>query len=375
MLEIEKKAIKAQFDKFCKDHYGKPSDTLKIWEFRESLSFFHLTSEFIVSIHEINQIVKNILKKKTKYSWRKLTIYEEALVQHQLRNHGYEITCCDLNVFPQSVIDMQPLLIKTGHAQKIKYVSFDAVHLLEKYRYMIGSAIILLSLLMIGLPWQSLAFTYVICAVLASLGHDYALHNTKLVIKNKVFYWLSAVIVYMYAPQLEISSARKQHGMHHAEWSNDRDPTTLAIKKNWFTYIFGCNFLPINYNIQEQYEQEIIFNSTLLKYRNKILIAISVVFILIFGYANFIWYYLIPVVSAQVFYSGLPDVVYHYYFNGRENEKDIPWMMPLWFSTAYHISHHKRPNELFFGSRWVKYFNLQYWITLLLYDTSRSKIN
>jgi len=60
---------------------------------------------------EVSDIVFCITNGKDR-SWQQLSIIDEAAIQRQLRNNGWEIKCYNLNTFPTSTETLNPLLYK-----------------------------------------------------------------------------------------------------------------------------------------------------------------------------------------------------------------------------------------------------------------------
>jgi hypothetical protein len=59
----------------------------------------------------VNDIVKNSIN-KTNFDWVPLNIISESIIQQQLRSHGYEIKCHNLNSFPTNSIHLHHLMEK-----------------------------------------------------------------------------------------------------------------------------------------------------------------------------------------------------------------------------------------------------------------------
>ena len=60
---------------------------------------------------EVRDIVNCVINNKDS-SWHQLSIIDEATIQRQLRNNGWEIQCFNLNIFPTSTETLKPLLYK-----------------------------------------------------------------------------------------------------------------------------------------------------------------------------------------------------------------------------------------------------------------------
>jgi hypothetical protein len=59
--------------------------------------------------NEVAQIVKDTIGNNYR-SWNQLSIIDEAEIQRQLRNNGWEIKCYNLNIFPSNTKDLKKLL-------------------------------------------------------------------------------------------------------------------------------------------------------------------------------------------------------------------------------------------------------------------------
>jgi hypothetical protein len=68
--------------------------------------------QYIIDEFELlDRIVSSVLSQKI-FSWNKLSVVAESIIQQRLRLKGYEIMCDGLNTFPISSEDLYKLLIK-----------------------------------------------------------------------------------------------------------------------------------------------------------------------------------------------------------------------------------------------------------------------
>jgi hypothetical protein len=89
---------------FCKLNYiaNEQADVIsKIWCAKQL--------PIIMGYNIINQIVEKTIKNES-FSWDKLNIIHEAIIQKKLRDNGYEIKCYNLNNFPCSSLELYGLL-------------------------------------------------------------------------------------------------------------------------------------------------------------------------------------------------------------------------------------------------------------------------
>jgi fatty-acid desaturase len=377
MLILNEESFKKEFSKFVLTSCNKSIDQLEVWEYREALSLYDpsLKSDHAVDSSIITSIVENVIKNRD-YSWAELNLalVDEAAIQRGLRRRGYELACFELNVFPTSVESLRKYLIKQSVTNNIKFSYFDFTAFLGNYFFVILTVVLAVLLCCVSFDlWSCVVYNYILMAVLASVGHDYAVHNSGLVMRNRLFYWISAALVYVYIPFIPKPGNVNDHAVHHKIWTTNQDPVYNLIKASKIKYLFHIDErFEVDASItKEKFGDRINYGSFLYDYRKYILLVFNLAFILIFGLGNYTAFYLLPILILGVVYSTLPDIVFH---SDKSKERDVPWMMPIWFGTAWHITHHYYPNNLYFGPKWVRYFNLQYWVTLLLYDISKAVI-
>ena len=80
-------------------------------EFNEFIALWRSKQQYLLDEHNI---IKNIVKftiSNTPYTWQKLNIFSEAIVQKRLKDQGYDLKCYNLNEFPTSAIELHKLLI------------------------------------------------------------------------------------------------------------------------------------------------------------------------------------------------------------------------------------------------------------------------
>jgi hypothetical protein len=79
-------------------------------EFDNFVNTWRPKQQYLLDEHTI---IKNIVEftiSNTPYTWKKLNVISEAIVQRRLRDAGYEIKCYDLNEFPTASDDLHQLL-------------------------------------------------------------------------------------------------------------------------------------------------------------------------------------------------------------------------------------------------------------------------
>lgn len=91
------------------NHVGE-FDTNLSNEFETFVSSWRLKQQYLIDEHNV---IKNIVKftvDNIPYTWEKLNVISEAMIQRRLREAGYEIRCYNLNEFPTNSNDLYQLL-------------------------------------------------------------------------------------------------------------------------------------------------------------------------------------------------------------------------------------------------------------------------
>ena len=397
MLTFENLLQQPEFLKFSLSiHYNRSFTDLEQWEQREVISLFH--SELLFIKPAIKLIVDNILK-NIDYTWDTLSIVDEAVIQRELRMAGYELNCYKLNILPTSVTELREYCVMhtttttTKSYQNNKLID-NVSSVLVDYQYLIITIFLIIMLYtdyinIIG----GIVIGYIITAILSFFMHEYAQHDSrygssdlKITIKP-LFNWIFHIIAYLYMPVLTQSTVTgdiRSHILHHKIWKTDNDGIMASIKDNWFKHL--CNpgrRADINESPEllhtinmSAYKSKWLFNNFLVKNRIYILSIIHLMVILIFGMTAYLSYFIFPIWYFVIIVGATTDFYFHSTYQNRTPPKDAPWWtVPIWFTLTYHISHHAKPNVLFFGNSWIKYINLQYWIFLLAYTTDETDSN
>jgi hypothetical protein len=394
MLTFKNLLQNSQFIKFLASMQHEHSFLdLEPWQQREVISFHN--SKELASTPTHNIIVKNILN-NIKYTWSNLSIVDEAIIQRELRLAGYEITCYGLNTFPNSVADITLIIKKVeiipqeNPAVKLNYIN-KIVTAIVDYQYLI-MAILLITMLYTGhlSIISGFVVAYIVTAILSFFMHEYAQHNSQYsqsagtILIKSWFNWPAHILAYLYLPTLPNPTSPYEitaHVLHHRVWKTDVDGIMGSLKENWFKHLCNPVLHASNKNSIELlneidlsfYKSKWMFNNFLVANRIYILPIIHLIFILMFGVTAYASYLVFPIWYFVIIVGATSDLFFHSPYQNRTKPKDAPWWtVPIWFNLTYHISHHEKPNILFFGNGWVKYINLQYWIFLLAYTTNRT---
>jgi|694.fasta_scaffold112135_3 hypothetical protein len=360
-----------KFQEFVKINFKKKVHELEPWEYREALSFFGYLKVESTSLNtlELEKICSAIIKNEN-YSWKNLNLSDEAEIQAHLRYLGYEIKCFKLNQFPTDSFSFNELLIKSDMKSNLtnKLNNF-ASNLDLNYFILTIFSISALVFLDVNI-WHILLFTYLLAALVSPIAHNYLMHDCNLVFRNTFLKFLGLGLFYFYVSDPSDNS-KKFHAAHHNFWRTEHDPVVAGIKQNPFLYMLGFS---------SSVKLETIFaddkRNSKKYFREFLLIVIMLSWTLIFDFSSWVSYHLIPMWILALFYNRFNDILFHgpHTWKDRKKEKDIPWLMPIMFGSAYHTTHHKYVNEMFFGPGKIKYLNLEYWFTLLFFNTSKSII-
>jgi hypothetical protein len=76
------------------------------------LLYWQNSQKYIIKKFMILEKILQYTVNKKDYNWNQLSIIEESIVQHRLREQGFEIKCYKLNVFPTNSIELNNLLYK-----------------------------------------------------------------------------------------------------------------------------------------------------------------------------------------------------------------------------------------------------------------------
>jgi hypothetical protein len=233
------------------------------------------------------------------------------------------------------------------------------------------------------LIYPAVLLAYVLANCLMLIQHEDWAHG-YIHPKNKIFGFFLDLFGYLvlYPSANTVSPRLMSKGVHvqehHVHWKDPTvDATQYAIDNSSFLeFLFpnfkklGPRFLTKESIIQqtENYRKNLDPISVLIdKHYNLFIIVFHLMMLGVLGlkyYFYFVFFQLWFVNRHKVLFF---DLIPHCQYKTREEEKDMPWLFPLAASAAYHNHHHIRPNEINFGPKWVKYFNVQYWFVRAFY--------
>ena len=78
---------------------------------------WQLRQQYILQEYKTVCTIVDCTIKKQPYTWTDLNIIAESIVQQQLRQHGFEIQCDGLDVFPINSLELHALLEPTWRTE------------------------------------------------------------------------------------------------------------------------------------------------------------------------------------------------------------------------------------------------------------------
>jgi hypothetical protein len=381
MNKITEEIKNIEFSKFINSIYNKEISNLSTWEYREALSLFSFNNSNVdsnISQEQVKKICHAVIKNQ-KFSWADLNInlYSEAEIQRHLRENGYELRCFNLDNFPTDSETLHKLLTKIKTSERIKTLKFKIFSWREHYI----TPALLISLMFVDLNiFQVFLSIFVSIPLLHAILHWHTLHNINLSYRNGLMRFFGYLIVYCYTFKIDPAS-KALHLHHHKLWKNENDPIADETKNNNIVmYLLGYSkpggiSKLVADNVKYDHA-EFIFPKFMLDYRSIILLILFSIWVILFGFTSLVTFYLIPVWYSVIVVNRLNNLVMHGPHTHQKGKKarDYPWMMPIWGSSAFHITHHKYPNDLYFGPGLIRYLNLEYWFVLLFFNTKQANI-
>jgi len=91
------------------NHVGEFNSNLEN-EFNEFIKVWKEKQQYLLDEHTVIKNVVEFTISNTLYTWPKLNIISEAIIQKRLRDQGYVIKCYNLNDFPTNSLDLHNLL-------------------------------------------------------------------------------------------------------------------------------------------------------------------------------------------------------------------------------------------------------------------------
>ena len=360
----------------------------QIWELREALSYTLELDYFIDEDQNpgIIKVITAITNKEIDYTWDKLTLLQEAKIQSELRTRGLEIKCFELNEFPTSIKDFDPI-ININWRIALKFKIYKSIRFIDEYKYflflymIIGYNVIFFNFQFL---LSSLIFSYTLHFLLQIIEHDYIMHE-YIVPKNKVIEYIVTYVARISLGNYE--QVKASHMNHHYFWNQSQDYHTILIRQSKIKSLLDANIYALAkyQTLVDKILEKGLIKLNKMNFLHRFLndnyfLTISIIGAIMlscFGIAGFVGFFLTPMVYHIVFGSA-PDVT----MNMPNKQKNLPWLWPLLLRDAWHYQHHIKytPNEfkkiedIFFGPKILMYLNFEYYLIKLFFKIPDKRI-
>lgn len=367
---------------------GNPLDTYQIWEQREILSYKLLDDACAVDLDLVNTIVKHCLD-NTNFTWDRLDLVDQALVQKKLRSAGFTLTVYNLNTFPTSSTQLQSIITVSATPERIPEPSLPIISTVKEL-FLNYEKVILTITLFSGMAyykfdlfWWALLASCVIANTVLIVIHDGWSHRA-ITPKNKWLGWFLEYYGYLYSVTTFRKIDHKKnmmvgHLVHHRYFYDTvKDNIYSGLMHNtWFQYLFMCNQVA-DIETTKFYEQQINQEYMGLYYKfdkftkfmadnfRPVLAISHIILFLILGFKYYLYFVIMPLWYYGLF---LHTFVEWLYWKVASDGRDLPFMYPLILGSSYHNLHHKYPERVIVGPRPLRYINPQYWFVKLFFKT------
>jgi hypothetical protein len=339
----------AQFTKWVDNSYiNQPLDSLSRGELREALSLYP----------NLPSITSNS------------NIVNEAILQKNLRLQGYDLPLLD--TFPQ---DLTPYLKKLPWQQRVKTLFYTTIKNLREIRFHHTYLLLMLLGLVYYHNWHLLLIssiiTYVTWMFLEIAKHDYLEHRSILP-KSTWLKYVFDFVLYVTSPGIFKNKTEwiKLHMDHHKYWRTDKD---------LFSYVVGTAIVregsegfsplakPSLENMQKLLAEYKDF-PWIFKYLREIELIFCLAFIATSGVELFFYVFMLPLILKPFLEAQ------HDWYIIKFGERNYWFLYPISWNQSWHVDHHtkfgtkiKSWDDIFYGPRWVRYINPQYYFARLLF--------
>lgn len=335
------------------------------WEIREALSYF------LVDTKEVNHLADSIINHNV-ITWNKLSLVDEAKLQSRLRNLGYTLKCVD--DWPCMSLRFAELLEHTPILINFKFKFFNNFYGFKNFILQYYYIILCIAGVIYYQDWWmlliSIWFSHFIWAIQEVVVHEYLEHRYILP-KNKIIKHLIEYFAFIWNPSVYLDKAAdiRVHQYHHKYWKGQKDSFSHNLRLELLRWTTNPPlFVKPNDKVMQRLVNEFADFPYVVKYFTEIRIFLSVLAIIIFGFKYYLFFYLIPIILRHVF-QGQHDVWFLIL-----GERDHGYIFPIGLNQSWHLYHHdtgankhKTWNEIFGGPTWVKYFNPQYYFSIMFF--------
>ena len=224
-------------------------------------------------------------------------------------------------------------------------------------------------LVLLDVSWADLAYSFLFFILIVSPISAVILHNKfkheYVEFSNSIAEWFGLLYICIYS-FWKSDDFKSYHILHHKAWLTDNDPTAVEIRQGKLRYYVGltdpCPIPKVHTN--ETWKVDFMNHHF---WTIKGLAYLSIV--LLFGLKIF---YLTVIVQQLYNYvhAKIHDMVFHS-SDHLGPAKDVPWLFPFYFNSAWHIDHHSNYSK---AEDWrLPWINAQYLFTRLLVKDIDSK--
>jgi fatty acid desaturase len=255
--------------------------------------------------------------------------------------------------------------------KKIK--NFCSVYGYFYFKLWLLHSLVIASLLAIDIKYFFIGcLVYLILMPLQQLViHEYVSH--EYVVPKNQYIDLFLLLFLFYAYGFSVKSKREYHINHHRFWQKpDLDPTQQKMHNvPLWKYVFGFqqplvqNLEPVKSSRLDNNRWVQIFDS-----RGRYVYLIYTVTLLV----------LLPIewfVVICIYYPWLLLTVFNFHdqvFHGKISSKDRSWYLPLFGNQAWHLNHHDRYREIYYGPGFWKWVNPSYYYQLGFFNLTNSSL-
>lgn len=345
-------------------YVNKSIDDISIAELREAVSYYH-------GITEINSDKVDSILESIDSTWPKLNLIEQAILLYKLRLKGYELELVD--TFPTSIQEFKPIRSLKERAKIKFYANVDKFDRIKNFKH--TYLVIVLFLLAYFNNWYllawSLVITYVSWTFLEVAKHDYVEHR-YIVPKNKILKSIFDFILYVTSPGIYRNKSCwiKSHQAHHKYWKTKKDLFSYIVANN---IVLGGSdsFNPLAKPDDEQMKKLLSEYKEFpwhIQYLREIEFVGALLIIYFFSFEILFYCVMLPLILKPFLEAQ------HDWYMLKFGERNYWFMFPISWNQSWHVDHHEtfanKPtcwDDIFYGPRWVKYINPQYYFARLFF--------
>ena len=206
----------------------------------------------------------------------------------------------------------------------------------------------------------------IVAPLMQLISHDYISHEF---IKPKNRFYEIIALTLWYALGQTIHGKKSFHTWHHKSWQlPDVDPTQQLLQgKNLFRYVFSLHS-PKPQHIPDQ-DHTRLFDNAVIKWLDQhamiIYWGIVAVLLIVLSWPMFV------VVRIYVpWFMALTSKFHDWYFHGGGPKKDSAWLIPVYSHSAWHIEHHSKWQNEYYGPSFWKWLTPSWYIRKIMFNSA-----